>query len=160
MTTPALTPQTFLADAFQQELGMFRAGLDAVPAESFATPLLGHSPAWHALHIAEWLRFFALQDFSATYAHLGWEDAPWMLELRGPPPVTEQSGKDAVLAELDRVGVQIVAHTRALTDEQLGDMLRAPAAPTGARERLTGLGMQLRHVAYHRGQLQMGRKHG
>lgn len=156
----ATSAQAFLADAFEMELGMFCAGLDAVPAESFATPLLGHSPAWHALHIAEWLRFFALQDFSATYAHLGWEDAPWMNELRGTPPVTEQAGKDAVLAELDRVGAQIVAHTRALTDEQLGDLLRAPAAPTGQRERLTGLGMQLRHVAYHRGQLQMGKKHG
>ncbi|WP_309569995.1 DinB family protein [Deinococcus sp.] len=152
--------QTFLADALELELGMYRTALDAVPAESFAAPLLGHSPAWHALHISEWLRFFALQDFSASYAHLGWEDAPWMDELRGTPNATEADGKAAVLAELDRVGAQVTGHIRALTDDQLGDMLRAPAAPTGTRGRLTGLGMQLRHVAYHRGQLQMGKKHG
>lgn len=138
---------------------MYRAALDAVPAESFAVPMLGHSAAWHALHISEWLRFFALQDFSASYAHLGWETAPWMDELRGPPKAAETDGKDAALAELDRVAAQIIEHTRALQGDQLGDLLRAPAAPTGVRERLTGLGMQLRHVAYHRGQVQMGKKH-
>ncbi|GHF55772.1 hypothetical protein HNQ07_003310 [Deinococcus metalli] len=152
--------QDFLAAAYEQELTMFRAGLDAVPDAEFQTPRLGHSAAWHALHISEWLRFFAFQDFSATYAHLGWESAPWMEELRGTPNANETNGKAIVLGELDRVGAKVVAHIRALTDEQLGDMLRAPAAPTGVRERLTGLGMQLRHVAYHRGQLQMAKKHG
>ncbi|MFC4426552.1 DinB family protein [Deinococcus navajonensis] len=150
--------QTFLADAFEQELSMLRSVLESVPEEDFAAPRLGHSPAWHALHMAEWLRLFALQDFGATYAHLGWEDAPWTATLRGTPAVTEQAGKAAVLAELERVGAQVVTHTRHLSDEQLNDMLRAPAAPSGERQRLTGLGMQLRHAAYHRGQLKLSLK--
>ncbi|SMB89344.1 DinB family protein [Deinococcus hopiensis] len=153
-----MNAQTFLAEAFEQELGMFRTGLGSVLEETFAAPRLGHSPAWHALHIAEWLRFFALQDFSATYTHLGWENADWMTALRGTPPVSETDGKAAVLAELDRIGAQVVAHIRELQDDQLGDMLRAPAAPTGERARLTGLGMQLRHIAYHRGQLKLSLK--
>ena len=155
-----VSAQSFLASAFEQELTMFRAALDAVPDADFQSSLLGHSPAWHALHISEWLRFFALQDFSASYAHLGWETAPWMNDLRGTPHANETNSKAIVLGELDRVGAEVVAHTRDLTDGQLGDLLRAPAAPTGQRERLTGLGMQLRHVAYHRGQVQMGKKHG
>nr|WP_281416284.1 DinB family protein [Deinococcus aestuarii] len=139
-------------------MAMFRAGLEGVPEPTFSTPHLGHSPAWHALHIAEWLRFFALQDFSPSYAHLGWEDAPWMPALRGTPPVTETDGKDAVLAELDRVGTLIVTHVRTPRDDQWQDRLRSPAAPTGERARLTGLGMHLRHVAYHRGQLKLSLK--
>ncbi|WP_412026510.1 DinB family protein [Deinococcus yunweiensis] len=158
MTVPSV--QNFLADGYELELGLFRTALDAVPDADFQTSRLGHSPAWHALHISEWLRFFALQDFTPTYAHLGWESAPWMVELHGIPNANETNSKAVVLAELDRVVAEIVAHIRALPDDQLGDMLRAPAAPTGERERLTGLGMQLRHVAYHRGQVQMGRAHG
>ncbi|ACO47155.1 DinB family protein [Deinococcus deserti] len=153
-----MNTQTFVADAFEQELSMFRSALDSVAAEEFAAPRLGHSPAWHALHIAEWLRLFALQDFGATYAHLGWEGSPWTASLCGTPLVTEQAGKTAILAELDRVGAEVVAQIRSLHDEQLIDMLRAPAAPTGERQRLAGLGMQLRHTAYHRGQLKLSLK--
>ncbi|PNY80728.1 DinB family protein [Deinococcus koreensis] len=158
MTAP--TVQNFVADAFEMELSMFRAALEAVPGAEFQNPRLGHSAAWHALHIAEWLRFFVLQDFTASYAHLGWEDAPWMGEFRGTPTVAETEGKVMIMAELARVEALIVRHIRELQGEQLGEMLRAPAAPTGERERLTGLGMQLRHVAYHRGQVQLGKKHG
>lgn len=156
----APTVQNFLADAYAQELAMFRAALDAVPEGEFHTSRLGHSAAWHALHIAEWLRFYPLQDFSPTYAHLGWEDAPWMPELRGEPPVAEAAPKAEVLAELERVGAAVVEHIRTLRGDQLDDDLRAPAAPTGVRPRLTGLGMHLRHVAYHRGQVQQAGKYG
>ena len=158
MSAPSV--QTFLADSFELELSMFRAALDAVPGAEFQNPRLGHSAAWHALHISEWLRFFVLQDFSASYAHLGWEDAPWMAEFRGAPTVAETEGKVMILAELARVEALIVPHIYELQDEHLGEMLRAPAAPTGERERLTGLGMQLRHIAYHRGQVQQAKKHG
>lgn len=154
----AASVQNFVADSFETELSMFRAALDGVPGAEFQNPRLGHSAAWHALHIAEWLRFFVLQDFTASYAHLGWEDAGWMAEFRGTPTVAETEGKVMIMAELARVEALIVPHIRGLQDEQLGELLRAPAAPAGQRERLTGLGMQLRHVAYHRGQLKLAQK--
>lgn len=156
MTGPGV--QTFLARSFETELALFRAVLAGVPDETFGVPRLGHSPAWHALHIAEWLRFFVFQDFSATYAHLGWEDDARMAATRGTPPVTEHAGKTAVLAELDRMGTLLDAHLRALRDDQLSDLLRSPPAPGGQRERLDGLSLHLRHVAYHRGQLKLALK--
>ncbi|WP_425145627.1 DinB family protein [Deinococcus sp.] len=159
MTAPIIASlQTFLAAQFEQELTMFRAALTGVPEDAFHALRLGHSAAWHALHIAEWLRFFVLQDFTPSYAHLGWEAAPWMPALLGTPPVSEPAPRADILAELERVGALVTANIRDLQGEQLGEMLRAPAAPTGQRERLTGLGMQLRHVAYHRGQVQLAKK--
>ncbi len=146
------------------ELQMFRAGLDTVSEAEFDTPKLGrsidlgHSAAWHALHIAEWLRFFPLQDLSPSYAYLGWENAPWLPPFLGQPSVAEAAPKVQVLAELDRVGAILIDHIRNLSDEQLGDMLKAPAAPTGERDRLTALSLQLRHMAYHRGQLKLSQK--
>lgn len=156
----APTVQSFLADAYAQEIAMFRAALDAVPEGEFHTARLGHAAAWHALHVAEWMRFYALQDFSPTYAHLGWEDAPWMAEFRGEPRVPETAPKADALAELDRAGASVVEHIRTLRDDQLQDELRSPAAPTGVRPRLTGLSLHLRHIAYHRGQVQQAKAHG
>ncbi|WP_221090311.1 DinB family protein [Deinococcus aquaedulcis] len=153
-----MTVQTFLAQAYATELALFRAALDAVPDEGFDAPRLGHSPAWHALHVAEWLRFFVFQDFSPTYDHLGWENDARMGFARGTPPVTAADGKTAVLAELDRMGAELEAHLRALRDDQLTDDLRSPPAPGGVRRRLDGLSLHLRHIAYHRGQLNLALK--
>ncbi|PTA67716.1 DinB family protein [Deinococcus arcticus] len=150
--------QTFLARSYAAELALFRTALDTVPEEDFATPRLGHSPAWHALHVAEWLRFFVFQDFSATYDHLGWEDDARMGFARGIPPVTTADGKAAVLAELDRMGTELDTHLQTLRDDQLTDELRSPPAPGGVRVRLDGLSLHLRHVAYHRGQLRLALK--
>ena len=150
--------QAFLADQYEMELALFRTALDAMEAEQFHQAKLGHSPAWHALHIAEWLRSFVFQDFSASYAHLGWEQAAWLPLLLGKPPVAESADKAAVLGELDRVGAKVVEHIRGLPDDQFTDMLRAPAAPTGERGRLIGLGLYLRHIAYHRGQVQLAKR--
>lgn len=152
------TVQAFLAGAYEQELAALRAALDAVPDSEFAVPRLGHSPAWHALHIAEWLRFFALQDLSPTYAHLGWEDSAWIGEFLGTPRLTETDHKDAILTELDQIGSVLIATIRGLRDDELNDPLRSPAAPTGTRERLAGLNLHLRHTAYHRGQLKQSLK--
>lgn len=150
--------QTFLAEGFQFELDRFHAALDAIPEAEFHTPKLGHTPAWHALHVAEWLRFFALQDFSPTYSALGWEDAAWLPRLTGTPLVAQDASKADILAELRRVTALTVEHVSALRDEQFDDQLEAPAAPTGKRQRLAALRMMLTHINYHRGQLLLGQK--
>lgn len=150
--------QTFLADGFQFELDRFHAALAAIPEDQFHTPKLGHTPAWHALHVAEWLRFFALQDFTPTYGALGWEDAAWLPRLTGTPPIAQHSRQADILAELGRVTTLTVEHVKTLRDEQFDDQLEAPAAPGGKRQRLAALRMMLTHVNYHRGQLLLALK--
>jgi DinB superfamily len=148
-----LNIQTFLADQFEMELGQFRAVLGNVP--EFEAEHLGHTAAWHAVHVSEWLRFFVLQDLSKSYAALGWEDSAWVGEYLGQPRVDAAAGREAVMAELERVGGEVVAHLCGLKDEELSDVLVSPAAPGGTRPRLIGLGLHLRHIAYHRGQVRL-----
>ena len=159
MTSGAVTgPElgAFIAAQFEAELQLFRAALAAVPAEQFGVARLGHSAAWHALHIADWLRLTVLEDRTPDYHHLGWEDRDWVKTLdRAPAPLDETAGKDAILARLDRMAGRAVAAIRAMTPADLAGTTFAPSAPTGERPRLPSLGIHLRHIAYHRGQLRL-----
>lgn len=151
--------QHFLAEQYTAELQAFRAVLDAVPAEAFAAANLGHSPAWHALHISEWVRLTVRQDRTPNYHHLGWEDKPWV----GPmgtqaAPLNEHADKAAILAQLDEIGAAAVAYLAAASDADLAGMTFSPSAPTGERPRLAALGLHVRHIAYHRGQVALSRK--
>ena len=150
--------QAFLAEQYQSELGLFRTTLAGVPDERFHAPRLGHSAAWHGVHVSEWLRFFVLQDLSQSYAALGWEDSAWVGGYTGTPRVAATAGRTEIMAELARVEAEVLAHLRGLTDQQLDDVLVSPAAPGGTRPRRLGLGLHLRHIAYHRGQVQLGKK--
>ncbi|WP_420596917.1 DinB family protein [Deinococcus sp.] len=152
------TIQEFLADQYQTELSAFRAALEAIPDEAFNTAKLGHSPAWHALHITEWLRLLLLLDKSATYSHLGWEDSAWTQPLTGTPKLTETAGEAEILAHLQDVGAQAVTAIRTFSDAELEGMAFSPSAPNGERPRLAALGLHLRHIAYHRGQVQLAKK--
>ena len=150
---------TFLAEQYAAELQLFRASLDAVPDEQFNVAALSHSPAWHALHIADWLRLVVLNDRTPNYHHLVWETVEGIQKLGLQPAVlNEDAGKAAVLARLDEVGAQAVAFLTAMTPDDLNGMTFSPSAPSGERPRLLALGMHLRHVGYHRGQLQLAQK--
>ncbi|TSA84598.1 DinB family protein [Deinococcus detaillensis] len=148
----------FLADQYDIELSAFRAALESVPAEMFSTARLGHSPAWHALHIADWLRLTMMEDKTPTYNYLGWEDQAWAQNLNGIAPVKEDADQAAILAQLGSVGAQAVVYLRGASDTDLSGMAFSPSAPNGERPRLAALGMHLRHIAYHRGQVQLGKK--
>lgn len=150
---------TFLAEQYEAELTAFRTSLDEVPEEAFGAATLSHAPAWHALHIADWLRLVVLDDRTPNYHHLGWESVEGVRNLGlQPAPMNEDAGKAAVLARLDEVGTQAVAYLRGMTDDDLKGVTFSPSAPTGERPRLLALGMHLRHVGYHRGQVQLGKK--
>ena len=150
--------QAFLADNYHTELSAFRAALDPIPEESFGVARLGHSPAWHALHIADWLRLTILQDKTPTYNYLGWEDQVWAQNLSGVSPVKADAEQSAILAHLESIGAQTLAYLRAASDADLSGMAFSPSAPNGERPRLAALGLHLRHIAYHRGQVQLGKK--
>jgi hypothetical protein len=151
--------QHFLAEQYAAECQAFRAVLDAVPAEAFATAGLGHSPAWHALHIAEWVRLTVLQDRTPNYHFLGWEDKPWVVPMgTEAAPLAESADKAAILAHLDGTGAKAVAYLVAASDADMQGMTFSPSAPTGERPRLAALGLHLRHIAYHRGQVALSRK--
>lgn len=152
------TLQTFLADQYEIELTTFCAALESLPGGTFSAARLGHSPAWHALHIADWLRLTVLQDKTSTYNYLGWEDQAWAQNLSGFPPVTEDADQSAILAQLSSVGAQAVVYLRGASDAEMEGLTFAPSAPNGQRPRLTALGLHLRHIAYHRGQVLLGRK--
>ncbi len=150
--------QEFLADQYEIELKAFRAALESVSAEAFSTARLGHSPAWHALHIADWLRLTVLQDKTSTYGFLGWEDQAWAQNLSGVPAVGEDADQGAVLEQLGSVGAEAATYLRGASDAELSGMAFSPSAPNGERPRLAALGLHLRHIAYHRGQVQLGKK--
>lgn len=152
------TLQTFLANQYEIELSAFRAVLEGVPEGTFSTARLGHSPAWHALHIADWLRLTVMEDRTLTYNYLGWEDQDWAQNLSGVSPVREEANQSAILAHLGSVGAQAVAYLRGASDADLSGMAFSPSAPNGERPRLAALGLHLRHIAYHRGQVQLGKK--
>ncbi|WP_102125625.1 DinB family protein [Deinococcus planocerae] len=148
----------FLIEQYGAELGAFRAALESIPAEGFGTATVGHSPAWHALHVAEWLRLAVLNDRSPSYAHLGWEDREWVGTLSGEPAHRESAGKAVILAHLDEVTERVLSFIHNLNAADLQAPSFSPSAPGGQRPRLQGIGMHLRHVAYHRGQIQLGKK--
>ncbi len=150
----------FLTEQYTAELNAFRATLKAIPEEYFAVETVGHSPAWQALHIAEWLRLAVLNGRSPTYAHLGWEDQAWVQTLSGTPALSESAGRDAVLAYLDDVAGQVLTFLQGMSEADLRGTSFSPSAPNGERPRLQGIGLHLRHVAYHRGQVQLSRKDG
>lgn len=150
--------QEFLTEQYAAELNAFRTALKAVSDEQFAVQAVSHSPAWHALHIAEWLRLAVLGDRSASYAYLGWEDQPWVQDLSGTPVLTESAGKDAVLALLDDIAGRVLTFMQDMSEQDLGGTSFSPSAPGGERPRLQGIGLHLRHIAYHRGQVRLALK--
>jgi DinB superfamily len=151
--------KTFLAEQYELEIQAFRAALDPVPEAEFALRKLGHAPAWHALHICDWLRLTVLQDRTPNYHHLGWEDKPWVKAMgTESATLSEDAGKAAILARLDEIAAQVAVYLRGMTEQDLKGMTFSPSAPTGERPRLVALGMHLRHLAYHRGQVQLGKK--
>ena len=157
MTLPTLG--AFLAEQYRAELDAFRAALDAVPDEQFGVSTLSHSPAWHALHIGEWLRLTVLGDRTPSYHYLGWEDKDWVKAMQAEAaPVAEDADKAASLARLETVGEQAVASLQNATDADMQGMTFSPSAPNGERPRLAAVGLHLRHVAYHRGQVVLGQK--
>jgi uncharacterized damage-inducible protein DinB len=100
-----------------------------------------------------------LQDRTPNYHHLGWEDKPWVGEMgTEPAPMNEDAGKAAVLNRLNEISGQVLAYLRGMTEHDLNGMAFSPSAPTGERPRLVALGLHLRHVAYHRGQVQLLKK--
>ncbi|AFZ66294.1 DinB family protein [Deinococcus peraridilitoris] len=150
----AASLQDFLVQQFETETKAFVSALEAVPEDLFAHAPQGggHSVAWHALHIAEWTRVLVLQDFTASYGHLGWEDKEWTQKLQGPTRVTEQGGKTAVLVEVQAVFAEALRELRSLSD---GALAGSAVTPFGERPLLPSLGGQLRHTAYHRGQIKL-----
>ncbi|WP_424950700.1 DinB family protein [Deinococcus sp.] len=157
--TETTTVLSFLAEQYGSELKAFQDSLDSVPDEAFAVATLSHAPAWHALHICDWLRLVVMNDRTPNHHHLGWEDKSWAQNLKTfPAPLSDEAGKAAVLARLDEVSAQVLACLRGMTDDDLKGMTFSPSAPTGERPRLLALGLHLRHVAYHRGQVQLGKK--
>ncbi|GGK96571.1 DinB family protein [Deinococcus radiotolerans] len=157
MTPPSPGAVTaYLAEQFCSELELFRAALEQAPGDAFHTPRMGHSPAWHALHIAEWLRLMVLDDRTPNYHHLGWEDNARVQALgTQPAPVGESDPKGRILAALDDTGTQVVAWLEQADDSALDGEVFSAATPSGTRPRRLALGMQLRHVGYHRGQLNL-----
>ena len=96
---------SFLSEQYDAELQAFRASLDSVPDEQFGVATLSHAPAWHALHIVDWLRLVVLNDRTPDYHHLGWETVEGVKKLgHQPAPLNEEAGKAAVLARLDEIG--------------------------------------------------------
>ncbi len=149
----------FLSEQYAAELSAYRAVLDGFSEAEFGAATLGHAPAWHALHIADWLRLTALQDRTPNYHHLGWEDREWVQRLGSQPaPLSEEAGKAAVLEHLDDVSARTLAFLSAMTPGDLGGMTFSPSAPGGERPILAALGLHLRHIGYHRGQLQLLKK--
>lgn len=149
----------YLAGEYRSELEMFRAALDNVPDEQFYAAPLSHSPAWHALHVADWLRLMVVDDRTPNYHYLGWEDSERVRALATQPaPLDDTAPRAEIMARLGQIGAQAGDFLTGKDEAALDGEVFSAATASGTRPRLTALGMQLRHVAYHRGQVQLGKK--
>lgn len=151
--------QPFIASALEAEFGAFLAQLEPCAPELFRSqPAQGHSVAWHALHVMDWTRCViqpGLQGVNPalTYGYLGFEQEAWAQAVYGPTLAHEHEGKEKILAALRSVFGEALAAVRTAPAERfsttaLWTTLKKP------RPVLDGLAYHLRHVAYHRGQVQ------
>lgn len=157
--------QSLIATTMQAEFKAFLEQLEASPAEAFSTQpaqghsAYGHSVAWHALHIMDWTRCVIQPGLNGvnpalTYGYLGFEQEPWAQAVHGPTLAHEQDGKEKILMALDTVfaeALSAVQHAPAerFSTDALWTTLKKP------KPVLDGLMYHIRHVAYHRGQVQM-----
>lgn len=152
--------QSFIASGLEAEFGAFLTQLETCAPEQFgAQPGQGHSVAWHALHVMDWTRCViqpGLQgvNLALTYGYLGFEQEAWTQAVYGPTLAHEQNGKEEILAALRGVFGEALAAVQTAPAERfsttaLWTTLKKP------RPVLDGLTYHLRHVAYHRGQVQM-----
>lgn len=88
--TPENAVGALVVQAMQSEFDAFIEQLEECPTELFGTsPLLGHSIAWHALHIMDWTRCMIQWDLKGvnpklTYSYLGFEKETWAQAVYGP----------------------------------------------------------------------------
>lgn len=147
-----------IVDTLNAEFKAFLEVLDECPQERFSVqPRLGHSVAWHALHIMDWTRCVIQPGLSGvnsafTYGYLGFEDVAWAQAVTGPTLAHEQDDKDVVMAAVESVlqgavkAVQTAPRER-FTEDAVFAALNRP------RPVLESLMYHTRHTAYHRGQL-------
>lgn len=153
--------QTYLAELFEAEGKAFVAALGRVPEDRFSAepPAGGHSAAWHALHIADWHRLFLSPGLAGVspderFAYLGWEDKDFAKAVLGPADVNEADPRERVLAHLEAALAAGLGNLRSAGAERFAPGVTVPT-PMGARAVLGGLSTQVRHVAYHRGQVSL-----
>lgn len=149
-----------LLENFRTEASAFVKALEAVPEERFAAAPAGggHSPAWHALHIAEWTRML-LSDLGGEpargpFAFLGWENAEWTKSLFGEGEAREDEGKPTVLFIVNRTFTQIAIDLGNLTEANFEPDAKL-RTPLGERPLVTTVLGSVRHMAYHRGQIKL-----
>ena len=155
MTDPRQSLITQLLDA---EFTAFEAALHAYPDAIFGrVPRVGHSVAWHALHVMDWTRATIQPglpgpDPAHTFGYLGSEDADWARAAYGPTLAIETDPPALIRAAVQDV---FGAARRDLTDaptERFG--LDATFTMFHKRRHVTGsVTYHLRHTAYHRGQI-------
>lgn len=152
--------QLLLIDTLEAEFRAFLEQLEACPAALLSRqPWQGHSVAWHALHVMDWTRCViqpGLQGVNPvlTYSYLGFEQQTWARAVYGPTLAYEQDSKEKIVSALRGVffgealeAVRQAPHER-FSPEASWTTLKQP------RPVLAGLTYHIRHVAYHRGQMQ------
>ncbi|WP_216329100.1 DinB family protein [Deinococcus aestuarii] len=150
--------KTFLLQQFETEHQVFLMALQEIPEERFSlrSPCGGHSAAWIALHILDWTRLYLPEEQGggpkAKYAYLGWENEPWTQALQGETAVNEASPQGLVLTALEAALAQSREGYSRLPEQAFAPEYRMQT-PFGERALSDLLARQLRHIAYHRGQV-------
>lgn len=150
--------QSLIAYVLDAEFKVFLKTLNKCPREQFdEQPSLGHSVAWHALHMMDWTRCIIQPELrglnrALTYSYLGFENLAWAQAVTGPTLAYEQDGKDAVVASVEKVFRDAVEAVQSAPTERFTEnaMFAALEKPRPVLESLT---YHVRHTAYHRGQL-------
>lgn len=158
--TPENAVRALIVQTMQGEFEAFLEQLEKCPAELFnVKPSVGHSVAWHALHIMDWTRCMIHWDLKGvnpalTYAYLGFEQEPWVQKVYGPTLAQEQDSKEKIISKLSDVvfdeAIDALNHApqERFKPEAMWTTLKQP------RPVLSSLTYHIRHVAYHRGQVQ------
>lgn len=161
---PAIRPraeaalQAWIGGALEAEFGAFQAAVHRCPdAQMSVQPPVGHSVAWHALHIMDWTRCMIQWDLPGvdpklTYGYLGFEDEDWAKAVTGPTLADEHDPAERIRTVLDMVfdeALDAIRHAplERFRPDAMWTTLKQP------RPVLDGLMYHLRHIAYHRGQI-------
>ncbi|MFN3265686.1 MAG: DinB family protein [Deinococcales bacterium] len=157
-----MTTIAVLFEQMNRAAKAYQKALETYPEDKFhqAVPAGGHSAAWHALHIADWVQILVpnkLESVSADlrFGYLGWENSEFAQGVYGLGEVNHNSSKAEIVQHLKTQLGRAAQDVQNASEAQLEANV---STPMGERKILSILLTHIAHVPYHYGQVQLSLK--
>jgi uncharacterized damage-inducible protein DinB len=154
--------KTILLEQLSRVTKTFVKALEEFPEDKFhlSLPAGGHSAAWHALHIADWVQILVPNKLESVgldlrFGYLGWEEADFAKNIYAIGAVHAESSKSEILAHLKAHLERANHDLQAAQDSQLENSV---VTPMGERKILPMLLTHIAHLPYHYGQVKLNLK--